>query len=415
MTQNPLATPAQRLIEDRALALLDQPELQRARTIVNLLWTNVAGWGSRDQADRFPNMIDEYMFHHAMRAANGDPNFPEAVRFMAPAHHWFGRDVPGSRWAGDSPDFVYRTVPVAHGGKYEIVGAATAEPPHSVNYSLMGDSTAAPVTLTLLDSLDMDIAADGSFVVTIDATPGDGRRNHIQTKPDAEFIMIRDAMGDWLKESPNRLTVRRLDPDGPAKSEEDMARHAAKIAVDGVYYTYYCTQSGAGQAPNTVRAPQSSGAFGGMATQWGSKGNLDLAEDQALLVRTNAAGATFRNITLTDAFHMTIEYWKRTSTFNMVQMAPDEDGNFTFVVAHRDPGIHNWLDTGGLRRSIFGCRWQAFDRTAAASDPYMTARAVRFDELERELSEGVRRITPEGRAAQIAARQAGFDRRFAEE
>ena len=59
-----------------------------------MLWKNATGWTSRDQADRFDNMIDEYMFHHAMRAANGDGNFPEAVRFMAHKHHWFGRDVP---------------------------------------------------------------------------------------------------------------------------------------------------------------------------------------------------------------------------------------------------------------------------------------------------------------------------------
>lgn len=414
MTGNPLATEAQRRVEDRALALLQRPELERARMIVELLWTNVAAWGSRDQAARFPNMIDEYMFHHAMRAANGDPNFPEAVRFMAPPHHWFGRDVPGSRWAGDSPDFVYRTVPIAQGGRYEIRGAATAEPPHSVNYSLMGDSTASPVTLGLLDSLDMDIAADGSFTITVDETPAEGRRNHIQTRPGAEFIMVRDAMGDWLTESPNRLTVARLNPDGPARSDEDMARHAAKIAVDGVYYTYYCTQSGAGQPPNTVRSPQSSGAFGGMATQWGCKGNLDLGEGDALLVRCNAAGATFRNLTLTDAFHMTIEYWRRTSTFNMVQMAPDEDGDFTFVVAHRDPGIHNWLDTGGLTRTIFGQRWQAFDRDAKHDDPWITARLVRFDDLDQELPDGVRRIDAAGRAAQIAARETGFRRRFSE-
>ncbi|MBU6269259.1 MAG: hypothetical protein KGN34_17055, partial [Sphingomonadales bacterium] len=71
---NPLATPAQIAIEDRALRLLARPELQRVRGIVTMLWQQVAGWPNRDQADRFANMIDEYMFHHAFRAANGDAN-----------------------------------------------------------------------------------------------------------------------------------------------------------------------------------------------------------------------------------------------------------------------------------------------------------------------------------------------------
>ncbi|MDE2301190.1 MAG: hypothetical protein KGK11_01355, partial [Sphingomonadales bacterium] len=155
---NPLATPAQKRIEDRALALLDRPELQRARQIVTLLWQNVAAWPARDQADRFANMIEEYLFHHAFRAANGDPDHPEVAAFMMPAHRWFGRAVPGSRWAGDSPDFIYRTIPIAHGGSYRIEGRASCAAAPSANYSLMADSTAAPVTLALLDRPELQRA-----------------------------------------------------------------------------------------------------------------------------------------------------------------------------------------------------------------------------------------------------------------
>ena len=414
MPPNPLATASQREVEDRAMALLKRPELERARAVVTLLWQNVAAWPSRDQADRFANMIDEYLFHHVLRAANGDGNFPKVVSFMKPRHHWFGRDVPGSRWAGDSPDFIYRTIPIAHGGRYEIHGAATCAVPPTVNYSLMADNTAAPVTLALLDSMDMDIGADGRFTITVDDTPAEGRRNHIQTRPGAEFLMIRDALGDWLTQSANALTVTRLNPGAGRKSDEEMARHAAKIALDFVYYTYYCSQSGAGQPPNDIRPPMSSGAFGGMATQWGTKGNLCLEDGDALIVRCNAAGAAFRNLTLTDTFHMSIEYWQRTSSLNMLQMAADEDGDFTFVVAHHDPGVHNWLDTAGLRRTIFGQRWQAFPPGGSGIAPWMTARLVRFAELERALPAGVKRIDADGRRQQIAARQAGFDRRFGE-
>jgi len=412
MAGNPLATPAQRAVEDRALALLERPELQRARAVVTLLWRNATAWPSRDQADRFEGMIDEYMFHHAMRAANGDPNHPHATRFMAPPHHWFGRDVPGSRWAGDSPDFIYRTIPIAHGGHYEIRGRRSCAEAPSVNYSLMGDRTASPLTQAILDSLDMEFVSDGSFVITLDGTPAEGRPNHIQTQPGAEFIMVRDALGDWEQQSANALEVVRLDPDGGPKAEEEMAAHAAKIALDGVYYTFYITHSGYGQAPNELRQPMSAGAFGGMPTQWGTKGNVWLEEDEALIVRANSAGAGFRNLVLTDAFHISIEYWRRTSSLNMAQMAADEDGDFTFVIAHRDPGVHNWLDTGGLRRMQFGQRRQAFPRGIPHDDPWMTARLVKLDALERELPDGVQRIGESGRKAQLAARAAGYARRF---
>jgi len=224
--------------------------------------------------------------------------------------------------------------------------------------------------------------------------------------------MIRDALGDWVNQSPNTLTLTRHDPDGDPKREEAMAQHLAKIALDGVYYAYYTTQSGSGQPPNAIRQPSSSAAFGGMATQWGVKGNLLLEDDEAFVVRTNAAGAGFRNIQLTDAFQISIDYWKRTSSFNMSQMEPDDDGSFTFVVASRDPGIHNWLDNGGLKRCLFGQRWQAFARGVEHAEPRTEVRVVRFDELERELGSGVKRIDAAGRKRQLDQRAAGFARRF---
>jgi len=411
--ENPVATRDQCDVEARALRLLARPEVERARAIVSVLWRNAVAYPAADQMARFENMIDEYMFHFAMRAANGDPHHPKIARFMAPPHRWFGRDVPGSRWAGDSPDFIYRTVPIAHGGRYEIRGRATCPEPPSVNYSLMADNTAAPVTQGLLDSLDMTFERDGAFIITIDAAPAEGRRNHIQTKPGADFLMIRDALGDWLAQSPNALRVQRLDePHDPPLSDEVLARIAARNALEGVYYTYYCTQSGSGQPPNEVRAPLSSGAFGGMPTQWGTKGNLCLDEDEAMIVTANAAGALFRNVTLTDAFHMSIDYWCRTSSLNHRQMAADEDGLFTYVVAHHDPGVHNWLDTGGLRRSIFGHRWQAFARDGAGETPTISARKVKFKDIDTALRPGVRRIDAAARKEQIARREAGFKRRF---
>ena len=130
----------------------------------------------------------------------------------------------------------------------------------------------------------------------------------------------------------------------------------------------------------------------------------------ALIVRCNAAGAQFRNLVLTDAFHISIEYWKRTSSLNMDQMAPDEDGDFTFVIAPRDPGVHNWLDNGGCA-AIFGQRWQAFARRAepGAVDDVAGGEIVPID---RELPDGVKRINLEDRAAQLAFRMTGFARRF---
>jgi hypothetical protein len=99
-------------------------------------------------------------------------------------------------------------------------------------------------------------------------------------------------------------------------------------------------------------------------------------------------------------------------SLNMAQMARDDDGLFTYVVAHQDPGIHNWLDTGGSRRSVFGHRWQAFPRDGSGQRPTLTSRIVKFNDLGKELPRGVRRVDAAQRREQIARREAGFARRF---
>jgi hypothetical protein len=411
---NPVATVDQRELEGTAIGLLARPEMQRARAIATVLWRNVMTYPAADQMDRFANAIDEYVFYYALRAANGDACYPKVLRIMAPQAHSFGRDVPGSRWGGDSPDFIYRVVPVEHGGRYEIHGRPGCAEVPSVTYSL-GGNVAAPQTLAVLDSLDMNFGPDGSFTVTLDSEPAGGRSNHLQIKPGADHLLIRDALGDWLNQAPYFLRVQRLDaPTRAPLSEEALAQQAARSVMDAMYYTYYCTQSGNGQPPNALRVPVSSGAFGGMATQWGTKGNIVLEDDEAMVVVANAAGALFRNSMLCDQFSMSLNYWSRTGSLNMTQMAADDDGRFTYVIAHEDPGVHNWLDTGGLRRTIYGHRWQAFARSGPTETPTIAARVVKFKDLAAALPPGVRPIDAGGRREQIAARQAGFKRRFIE-
>ncbi|HEX4376799.1 MAG TPA: hypothetical protein VHZ99_06585 [Steroidobacteraceae bacterium] len=410
---NPLATTEQREVEDTALRLMQHPRIQKARSVVTLLWRSAVGYPAREQMDRFDNMIEEYVFSHVFRAANSDGAHPRVARFMAPAHHWFGRDVPGSRWGGDSPDFIYRIIPIEHGGHYEIHGERNGDEAPFCTYALMGDNTAAPSVQELLDSVDMSFQTNGQFVITLDPGVAEGRSNHIQTQAGADHLLVRDALGDWLTQSANTLHVKlRGGASGSPQTADALAMRAAKAMLESFYYTYFCTRSGFGLAPNQIRAPSSSAAFGGMATQWSTKANLWLEQDDALLIKANAAGALFRNVMLSDAFHLSVNYASALSSLNMRQMAPDEDGSFTYVVAHQDPGIHNWLDTTGLRQTNFGQRWQAFAPGYDGEAPALSARVVAFDRLQEEIPGGAPRIDREGRRKQMADRKAGFDRRF---
>jgi len=97
----------------------------------------------------------------------------------------------------------------------------------------------------------------------------------------------------------------------------------------------------------------------------------------------NGGRCSIRNAVLQDVFMLSFDYWSRTTSFNMTQMAADEDGFFTYVIAHRDPGVHNWLDTGGRRQTIFGQRWQAFPAKNGSAPPAVTSQLVQWKDLPR--------------------------------
>ena len=207
-------------------------------------------------------------------------------------------------------------------------------------YSLMSDNTAQPVTQDLLDSADMVVNEDGEFLITIDATPTQGRPNHLHTQPGSDWLNIRDVLGDWMTQTPNALRVQRLDSaDRSPLSDDELTERGVRRLVDGVFFAYYCSQSGSNMPPNEMQLPVSSALTSGLSNQLGTKANLRLDDDQALVITTTRGGALFRNAVLHDVFSMTLNYWSRTSSLNMTQMAPDSDGRFTLVVAHEDPGV----------------------------------------------------------------------------
>jgi hypothetical protein len=409
--ENPIATTDQRRAEDTALRLIARPEMQKARDMVEHLFRWVVTQDVGEQIENLPAFVDEYMFHYALRAANSDPNDPKVVRFMVPPHRWFGRDVPGSRWAGDSPDFIYRTAAISFGPRYELHGRVASDPPPKSYYSLMEDRPAAPTILSLLE--DIEIGSDGTFVITIDPSPADGRRNHIQTRPRTWQIWNRDALGDWAAESCNAMRIHRLDPpDRAPLTDEEMAERAGREAIDGVYYYYYLIRTSFLTAPNELRPPVSSHSLGGMASQYTCSASIRIKDDEAAIITASHSGATFRNAVLTDPFARTLNYWDQVTSLNSSQMAPDADGRFTYVLSHQDLGVHNWLDTSGLALVKFGQRWQSFEGGEAKETPTISSRVVKLSALDANLPQGVQRIDASGRREQIAARQAGFRKRF---
>lgn len=411
-SSNPVANIDQRDLERLAIRLFGRPDVRAARARAEIAWRRVADrLMPPDQMALFDDHVSDYCFRCTMVAANTDANYPRVLRVYAEGGKWFGHKVPGAKWGGDNPDNAYRIIPVAAGGRYEVRGQRQVEPSTYVTFQLVGNSTTS-ATLASLEQLDMEVGSDGSYILTLDETPANGRRNHMQIPPGTLYLFIRDSMGDWESQHPDALRVRRLDP--PTReplSEDELAATAIRNILSDVFYAYYA-QRLFFNGPQMMTQPEGAGSVGGLVTQQGSLGHFTLRDDEAVIITASAAGATYRDIVLHDLWLRSLPNRDNQMSLNNAQMRPDTDGRYTYVVSIADPGVHNWLDTCGLHDVLILHRWQGFPDPDAGA-PTIESRKVLLSALEEELPEGVSRVTPDERQAQIARRQAAYDRRFA--
>jgi hypothetical protein len=101
-----------------------------------------------------------------------------------------------------------------------------------------------------------------------------------------------------------------------------------------------------------------------------------------------------------------MDYTHRQSSLNGHQAHIDADGRFRCVVAHRDPGVPNWLDSAGHREGVVQYRW-----IWSEDNPRPTAQIVPFDELRNALPGDTPVVSPEARRDAIRIRQEHMARR----
>jgi hypothetical protein len=409
--ENPIANVDQRDLEALAIQIFARPDVQAAKKRAAATWALVTDQiTSPEQWTLFESAVSDYCFASILYAVSSDANYPKVLRVESPGATWMGNVVPASKWGGDNPDNAYRMIAVDSTGRYEVRGQRQKNPPAIISYQLL-DNLSSGLTYGTLAQRDMEISPDGSFVITLDDSPPNGRKNHLQIPPGAMYVHSRDSMSDWMQ-TPDSLRVRRLNPPSrPPLSIDELAARAIRNILSNIYFAYYALRVTLNLPPQSMSAPGIMTATSALPTQTACYGSFKLRDDEAVVITKTGAMAKFHNIVLHDMWNRALEYRDHQSHLNNSQMAADADGHFTFVVSLRDPGVHNWLDTQGTHEVIVGCRWQGIPPTSGEK-PGVEYRVVKFAELHRELHSGVKRVTALERAAQLHSRQTGFDRRF---
>jgi len=152
---------------------------------------------------------------------------------------------------------------------------------------------------------------------------------------------------------------------------------------------------------------------GGMSTNLYAGGVFELEPDEALTIEIRVSlKPQYMGFQVGNLWGESIEYANQIGSLNGHQMSADSDGIIRIVLAHRDPGVPNWVDTSGHREGFMTTRW-AYSETPAEQDwPSVSAKKVAFDEIRQHLPEGTVVVTPEERRTQIAIRQQHVQKRY---
>lgn len=406
---HPVATPEQHEHELAALDLIEHPTVRAAYRSVAETWLGRARASDAMHA-RFARAYEEVMFSAAVWSSNQDPLRPKVTTITRLAHEVDGRRVPGSRWGIDNPDTVYRVVPISGDERYVLRGRVGEQRMTENYFTLWNDRMG---TVDVCDGRRMHVEADGSYEITVDADEAGGRPNHLRSTSEAHELYIRDVLLDWGRDDPNTIEVERLGgpPASPALTLDQQAEATAAMMTHFADFTGKLSHGMYKTPPNHFSLAWTADHTGAMRSQVYVAGRYELTPDEAFVVDVSDGGAEYFTVPLSNIWGTTLDVLDRTGSLNKAQSRPNDDGTYTFVIAGQDPGVHNWIDTGGLPEGILTLRMAEFPEGGARPDLAATGRVVPIDQVG---DLGLPTVTGGERATQLAERRTGYLRRLPE-
>jgi len=241
-------------------------------------------------------------------------------------------------------------------------------------------------TGTTLHEEQLEVAPDGTFEVVLSQREHAG--NWLRLEPDSRSVTIRQTFTDKANQQPADLTLERLDADASPPPPLDPEHLVRALQITG-HYVRAVTDIGASWARRQAEFPN---VFADAQDEYTAKfadpqityhqAYFDLAPDEALVVDLQPPECDYWMIALHNHWMETLDYRYHRITLNNGSAAAGPDGSVRCVVAHRDPGVPNWLDTAGHQRGTVGVRWVGHE----VEDSQPVATLVPLGELAAEVS-----------------------------
>ncbi|HEX6568046.1 MAG TPA: DUF1214 domain-containing protein [Acidimicrobiales bacterium] len=274
--------------------------------------------------------------------------------------------TPWRKALGDNADARYHDARVHPSGTYRVRGRTAGAVYVSFTVEAGAEDGAFPSgTVGVLNDTGFDVSADGTFEITVGGPPRD--RGWLPLAAGASRLTVRHYWED--NRSPHQppvpdlgLTIDLVGGEGDVAQAPQAPTDGSIAAAIRRMGTYVRSRTldaiarpGEGdppafvsRVPHVFPPPVRPGAHALAAADAAySMAPYLLGPEDALVMRVRWPACRCANVSLWNRQLQTFDYLRHPVSLNRTQAAPDPDGTVALVIAHRDPGVANWLSTEG--------------------------------------------------------------------
>ena len=282
-----------------------------------------------------------------------------------PARPWFYRWFsPTKKLLGDNPDAIYYGSVIDPERDYVIRGnlAGAVYTSFTVEVGTAGGGMSKALGATLNDD-EIKVGSDGSYELYLGQSPQP--ENWLALTPESGSVTTRHYF-EWDRPAatdPNMnvpLSIEpTVDPGPPAIPNDETCALGLQRVITFLRSVTVDWPTAPRDIPLDWVSPEANRFTnppldeGNRAIGYAAADNAyrstryELGPDEALEIRGRFPNCRFANVVLNNRFIQTPPYRDRRVSLNRRQTVLEPDGSFRMILAHRDPGVPNWLDTAG--------------------------------------------------------------------
>lgn len=293
-----------------------------------------------------------------------DPEFPVLRRMV---HETV-------KMGADNPDNYYFNAQVSGEYEYRITGRRNTV--HYIGFFTQNGNygtTGGLAPCGTIEGEELLIEDDGSFEIILSKERKG--KNWLKMEEETGLVIVRQTFLDRFAETPAELKIENLDgrkKPGPITPERvDEGLKTASLFVAGAPLLFARWAKGFKKHPNELPQfdPEVSNAAGGDKNIIYYHSYWSLEEDEALVITVKPPACDSWNFQLNNYWMESLDYRYFNICVSKGTAHYEPDGSVRVIVASRDPGHPNWIDTCYHNEGTMCWRWYRLPEGVAPVQP----------------------------------------------